>query len=309
MGKSRAIKVNANCNQVILDHFWNVCDVSEEKRIKSVQVILKTLSHQLSSNQNSDIDYCIQRLVRGLVSTREFSRHGFCVLLTQILMNFSDQINVTEVIEVAEKEFGSNLDNCLPENVIAWILFVGCLIKSKIIKQDSSLLIIQIFDILYNLGSRKNYVEVMVCNLMPLLFDVVQNEFTFESVLLNKIENYEKENKNLLFFVYLVLLSYKKYPTVTKPYFDRLLTQKVFKLNSKDYGKIVSLLKESTKYFPNLHPINELLIKTILEIDSKNASLFLSKIVEDLFKVNLEKTSLGFDVVCILLKHCNENQV
>lgn len=300
-------KSNANCNQVILDHFWHICDASEVKRVKSIQTILQTLAHQVANSQNTDIDYCLHRLIKGLVSAREFSRHGFCVLLTQILAKFPENVHLNQVIEMSESEYGKEMKNANPESAISWALLIGCLLKSESINiRTDEQILSQIFDILCTLGTKKNYVEIMVCSLLGLFFDIFHaNASVFEKIVVTRIS----EEDGGLFSIYLVLLAYQKFPSATKSLFDRVMSERVYKSNSKDYGKAIGVVKETTKYHPNIHPINELLIQTITSYEPKNAEAFFSKTVEEIFKVNLEKTFLGFDIVCTLLKYCDEHQV
>src|SRR5699024_9218063 len=136
MGKNKPSKAHANCNQVILDHFWNICDQSEEKRCRSIQVILQPLSHQVQSSTNHYVSYCLDRLVRGLISTREFARHGFCVLLTKILAQFPEQSDLNDVLDLAEKEYGQKVAESSSESAISWALLIGCILKSERVTLD-----------------------------------------------------------------------------------------------------------------------------------------------------------------------------
>ncbi|KAH9409690.1 Myb-binding protein 1A [Tyrophagus putrescentiae] len=261
MVKTKTNKGNAPCNQVILDHFWNISDPSDEKRCRSTQVILQTLASQINNpnNASNDVGYCIDRLTRGLLSSRDFARHGFCVLLTSILEQFPEQSNIAEVFEQAQKEYGLKVAENTAETTISWTLFLGCILKSGRVTLDiGGDLITQISDYLFRLGSKKNYVEIVVCNLLPLYLNIFAE----------------------------------------KP-----------KLGSNDYGQVLSLLKETTAYHPNIHPINELLVTTLFEIEPENVASLCSAIVEDVFKVNWAKSSLGFEMTHIMLKLATPEQV
>lgn len=90
----------------ILELFWGLSSTGEEERIKSArQLVVGVKSLQVglalsacppevtSSNacwQGSDEDadstvqYCLQRLVKGLASNRKGARHGFFVALCEV---------------------------------------------------------------------------------------------------------------------------------------------------------------------------------------------------------------------------------
>ena len=312
MGKNKPTKVNANCNQVILDHFWNICDQSEEKRCRSTQVILQTLAHQVKSNANNDVSYCLDRLIRGLISTREFARHGFCVLLTQILSQFHEQSDLNDVLELAEKEYGQKVAESNSESAISWALLIGCILKSgRVTLESDAQILTRLFDYLFRLGLKKRYVEIIVCNLLSLFYDIFQdNPKKFKKMVLEKLkENDEKEIKNTIFYVYLILLALKKFPSATESRFGDFISNHIYKANSNDFAKVLSLLKETTKCHPNVHPIIQLLVETIFQIDPDNFSNLCSNIVDSIFMVNLDKTSLGFEIVRILLQFVDAQQV
>ncbi|KAJ6220981.1 hypothetical protein RDWZM_006793 [Blomia tropicalis] len=304
-------KANANCNQVILDHFWNISDPSEEKRCRSIHIILQTLSKQVESNQNNDVNYCLDRLIRGLISTREFARHGFCVLLTKVLDQFADQIQLEDVLQQAEKEYGTKLENATSESAISWSLLIGCILKSGKLKHDSDQQILnKILDVLIHLGVKKNYVEIIICNLFEEYVKIFcDHSKLFEDIVLHSLEECSEEFKASIFFIYMVVVSLNHFPIETQSHFREFIETQVYKRKSKDYEKLLTLFKVTTKYHPNIHPINQLLIETMFKLEPENSSHFCSSIVESIFKVNLEKTSLGFEIVRILLQLVEPDQV
>ncbi|XP_017493635.1 PREDICTED: myb-binding protein 1A-like, partial [Rhagoletis zephyria] len=309
MVKTKTNKGNAPCNQVILDHFWNISDPSDEKRCRSTQVILQTLASQINNpnNASNDVGYCIDRLTRGLLSSRDFARHGFCVLLTSILEQFPEQSNIAEVFEQAQKEYGLKVAENTAETTISWTLFLGCILKSGRVTLDiGGDLITQISDYLFRLGSKKNYVEIVVCNLLPLYLEIfAEKPKVFKKTVLPMWEAHE--DKKSLFYAYFIMLARKHLSL--RECFTKFFNSNVYQLGSNDYGQVLSLLKETTAYHPNIHPINELLVTTLFEIEPENVASLCSAIVEDVFKVNWAKSSLGFEMTHIMLKLATPEQV
>ena len=50
-----------------------------------------------------DLQYCVERLVRGLGSNRKGARQGFSIALTEVLASFPQQVTPGEVLSLVEK--------------------------------------------------------------------------------------------------------------------------------------------------------------------------------------------------------------
>lgn len=302
MLKQEDKKQNASCNQVILDHFWNICGQSDEKRYRSVKIIHKIISKQVADKQYDDLFYCINRLIRGLTSNSEFSRRGFCLLFYFLLKYFPEPITLPKLIEFAEKEYGKFKEDCNPETAIAWTFFFSCLLKSERIDHNvEEEILSKIFQILFTLGCKKNYLELYVCNLMRLFFNLIKEDNAKFKIIANKLESMN-EFGNTIFKNYLMLVIYQINPELYK----KQIHQNVLNLTSNGYTNIIKQIKETTKYSPINHPINELLIQTIKNIDPKNLKQFYSKLIEEIFQCDLRKTSLGFKLIPILINNAND---
>jgi DNA polymerase phi len=59
-------------------------DMSDDEEDAKIQEEGKRLDKQLASNNAEDVAYTVKRLVRGLASSRESSRLGFAVALTEV---------------------------------------------------------------------------------------------------------------------------------------------------------------------------------------------------------------------------------
>nr|XP_027194565.1 rDNA transcriptional regulator pol5-like [Dermatophagoides pteronyssinus] len=296
-------KSNANCNQVILDHFWHLSGSSDDRRCRSVQIIVQNLAKQISNDQYNDLSYCLDRLIRGLTSTREFSRHGFCILLTELLQHFPQHTDITNVIKIAEKEFGHFKSDFDSELTIGWTLFISCLLKSKrITKSTDKEILSKLFETLFLIGCKKSYVEIIVCELMNNFYEVFSNDSDlFQEIVVDRLKNMD-DHGNKLFKTYLMLLCFQKFQ-LSKEF----IVKNVYKPNSKDFTNIIKLIKETSKFQPNIHPIIASFTALIKEIDNKNLDAYFTRLVEEIFKVDMVKTSLGFDIIPIMLENVSHH--
>ncbi|CAG2108932.1 unnamed protein product [Medioppia subpectinata] len=92
------------------------------------------------TNGSNDVMYCLDRVIRGMASARQFARHGFCVLLTQLLMTFEEKISLEVVFELSEKHLQKIKDVSNHDSVIGWSLVMASVIKSGRLRADTSLL-------------------------------------------------------------------------------------------------------------------------------------------------------------------------
>eukprot|EP00736_Rhodelphis_marinus_P006245 Rmarinus@m.25781 len=68
--------------QQLLSLFWDLAAVEAEAREKAAAALLSALKE---SESPEDVDYCLNRLVRGLASSRDAARQGFTLALTGLL--------------------------------------------------------------------------------------------------------------------------------------------------------------------------------------------------------------------------------
>lgn len=309
-------KKNADCNQVILDHFWTLSEKSEDKRCRSVQVILKTLNAQVEKeNEKNDILYCLKRLIKGLASNNEFARHGYCVLLTRLLAQFPEHLAIDEVLELTEKEYGAKkgkkLENLDSEYVIAWTLLLGCLAKSqRLHKETRPEPFTRVWSALWTLGLGKPYVEIIICSVLDIFYDAFgENEKLFNQVVLSPVKENDGGDKNMIFLTYVVLLARQKFPKSAGAFANEFISTNLYKLGSTNYKKVASLIKETTKYTPNLHPTVEMLLSLLIQLEPANASKLCPVLIEVIFKDEINKFFLGFNIVKIILKQVKDPEM
>lgn len=87
----------------VLACFWQLASDDAAVRIGGVQSLLDHL--RKTSNQPSELAYCLKRLVRGLASPRGSARQGFSSALCAVLTDFAKEISTSSVEEMMRKEF------------------------------------------------------------------------------------------------------------------------------------------------------------------------------------------------------------
>jgi len=85
-------------NPNLLSHFWKLASLDEDIRCGAVVALLS----ELKKTQNEDeINYTVQRLVKGLSSSRKAARQGFSTALTHVLNMF--EVKSDHVLELMSK--------------------------------------------------------------------------------------------------------------------------------------------------------------------------------------------------------------
>lgn len=64
---------------------------------------LRTCAGPSPQLQEDQLQYCVERLVRGLGSNRKGARQGFSIALTEVLASFPQQVAPGEVLSLVEK--------------------------------------------------------------------------------------------------------------------------------------------------------------------------------------------------------------
>ena len=70
-------------NREFLNCFWDLAVLDQEKRINAGLSLMDFL--QIESIEKDDLDYAVNRLVKGLSSSREAARQGFSACLSQLI--------------------------------------------------------------------------------------------------------------------------------------------------------------------------------------------------------------------------------
>lgn len=123
-------------DQAILQLFWTLAEGNDTERVQAAKKLLQRLTDDKIKKPDvakTELNYCLQRLVRGLASNRKFARVGYAVALTKLLRevpgikvdNILDLI--TEQLKVSQHDTKSEVGSKLLGRVFAY----GALVQSE----------------------------------------------------------------------------------------------------------------------------------------------------------------------------------
>ncbi|KAK3088706.1 hypothetical protein FSP39_022609 [Pinctada imbricata] len=137
-----------------------------------------------------ELKYSVDRLVKGLASSRQSARHGFSVALCQILRNFST-VTVDSVLQAVamqlkytQKESKSEQGNILLGKTLAYL----ALIQSGRLCQNQESQLQKVTKHLLEIKKKKSYLQQICTNAVALAISQVDTE-TFKGYIYPEIES------------------------------------------------------------------------------------------------------------------------
>ncbi|XP_062578911.1 myb-binding protein 1A-like protein [Saccostrea cucullata] len=125
MGSKKAHKVDKS----LLNKFWQLAESNQNKIIQASKALVDDIDKRQVDKSEicEELQYSINRLIKGLASNRQSARHGFSVALCQILRSFP-AVNVdvilgavAEHLKFTQKESRSEQGNILLGKVLAYL--------------------------------------------------------------------------------------------------------------------------------------------------------------------------------------------
>lgn len=136
----------------------------------------------------------------------------FCI---QLLSIFEDKVPLDSVLSLSEQHLGKTDEISNHDSVIGWSLVIGSVLRSKRLTFDENEVIWrQTFDVLYDLGLKKPYIELVVCELIrDFIILLINNKPLFQKIVCKRLENELKtENKFKPFVLYICLIVLQHFP-------------------------------------------------------------------------------------------------
>ncbi|KAI9918043.1 hypothetical protein PsorP6_012864 [Peronosclerospora sorghi] len=78
--------------------FWTLAESERTARVQAAAQLLRHLKH--SAKQDTEVQYTVKRLVRGLASSRDAARQGFSTALSGLLTSFPKQLTLRSTHEL-----------------------------------------------------------------------------------------------------------------------------------------------------------------------------------------------------------------
>lgn len=72
-------------DKTFLNYFYDLASNDKQTRLNAANSLMIYIRTCLKNKQNSDPEYAMKRLVRGLASSRESARQGFAICLCELL--------------------------------------------------------------------------------------------------------------------------------------------------------------------------------------------------------------------------------
>ncbi|XP_015791851.1 myb-binding protein 1A-like protein isoform X1 [Tetranychus urticae] len=291
---------NYQVNQEILDLFPKLHCNDAKLRLSSANKILKIISKDKKNCDSHDFNYVVERLIKGTKSTKDASKIGSTILLTEILFSFPD-FQIIKLFEIAKRILGDVNDLSL-EGVTGWTLIFTAIVQSNRLDISEKKTLEQLVRFMVQLGVKKPKCNVAICNIFAKLFDSQFEPDSFGKIL-NSSLKFNEGGDTHPFHLYLILLI-NKHPELSLV-LDRIPT---VDLDSPD--NLIDYVKATAVHLPLVHPACLELFLYLNENDKLEA--FWGPVFNDtLFGLDHSNNGayhrLGFSLLTSILPHLNES--
>ncbi len=72
----------AGVSQLVLDQFWKLASLDQASRVQAARQLIESLSSP--QKDDTQLTYVLNRLVKGLSSSRDAARQGYALALTEV---------------------------------------------------------------------------------------------------------------------------------------------------------------------------------------------------------------------------------
>ncbi|GFX24070.1 rDNA transcriptional regulator pol5 [Trichonephila clavipes] len=291
-------KTQKKVDKNLLDLFGKLTNNNSEKRIKACANILNILRRKQGEAENTkeptkELQYCVERLVRGLASSRESARLGFSLLLTELLKHF-DIILIEDVLDLVKQHLSLTTSIEKKDTIFGQLFAYSSIVRSGRLANHSHLS--YVIQALYDLWFGKSYIMIASYEILSNILSQINEEAFSENVwpVLKKKLAFEREESSadLLWPLFVCV---RMFPEVTKKFLKKYWSTDLFSSDSIDHIK--KAIRQTTACLPLLHPLcSEVLKFCIARKDIKEIwkALIDGIKVNPLFYLCLQKTSDKF---------------
>ncbi|OUM63774.1 hypothetical protein PIROE2DRAFT_9638, partial [Piromyces sp. E2] len=260
-----------------LQYYWGLASINTEDRNKAAVSLIKALyqfqeQHQEDNKDNwneyledtsierlealcsPDVLYALKRLIRGLTSSRDSSRQGFSVALTELLSMLSF-ITISDVLTLLEKatEITNGMKAQEEKEMLFGKLFgVASIIQSGIIEHPNTTEeeLKKMFEYLLICSNKKSYLKESSFKIIILLFTQIK-KINNENILNYIISEILKDGVNTPEELAFTIKAQELYPSYD---YSKVIDWKyVNVLHYSNSSKLTTILKESSYTHPHIH--------------------------------------------------------
>ncbi|GFT97312.1 myb-binding protein 1A-like protein [Nephila pilipes] len=304
-------KTEKKVDKNFLDLFWKLTNHKSKSRIDACGDILHILRRKQDEAENKDepikdLQYCIERLVKGLASPRDSARLGFSLLLTEIIKHIH-VVLIEDVLELVKKHLSLSNTTEKKDVMFGQLFVYSSIVRSSRLADHSHLSYVIVA--LYDLWMEKSYLVIASYHILLDIFGQISEKKFFEDVwpVLKKKLDIEK-NKSSADFIWFLFLLVRMFPIV--------ITEKIISKNwttdffyPDNFDRIKKAIKQTTSSLPLLHPLcSEVLQFCISRKD--RTDIWNALIDDNLFETDqTEKAYVGFEMVKNMLEETKKKKI
>ncbi|KAL3856389.1 hypothetical protein ACJMK2_011156 [Sinanodonta woodiana] len=293
-------------DSTILSIFVKLAEGSESERLKSTENLIELLilKRAKTDEPSQELKYTVNRLVKGLASSRKWARLGFSVALCQVLRKL-EEITVEDILQrikenlkpVPSSQSKSEVGNILMGKAFAYLV----LIQSGRITTDDNDQLREVVKGLIDLRKTKSYLQQLCVTGIVQILQQVDNTL-FCKYVLPEIETELKSGwvecspDTLL----LILQARKHHKKAVKKFLKEYWQDRKV-VSEKNYSFIGEIVKASAVCHPLVHPVIDQLINNVTSNPKLDLLKFWDQVVKPLFDTSPSRRQLGLYMFLRLL--------
>ncbi|GIX76885.1 DNA polymerase V [Caerostris darwini] len=294
-------------DESILNLFYKLSSNISKIRVEACSAILRILlKKQSEANEpTKDLQYCIERLIKGLASSRDSARLGFSLLLTEILKQF-DIIEIENILELVKKHLTVSSAVEKKDAIFGQLFAYSSIVRCGKLANHSHLSFV--VTALYDLWEGKNYILRASYEILMSLFSQLSEEKFIETLwplFKNKLTfGWEKSSADSIWPLFLCMRLFPD--AVTAKFLKKHWNEDIFHYENFDHLK--KSLRQTTSCLPTLHPLcAEILHFCMARKDGKD--IWNALVDDNLFEIDqTRKAYVGFEMVKKVLQETQKKK-
>ncbi|XP_013379455.1 myb-binding protein 1A-like protein isoform X2 [Lingula anatina] len=277
-------KAKPSVGPELLQLFWDLADNDDKGRIAASVALLSILKASKKKDQKeSELNYTVQRLVRGLSSSRKFARPGYTLALTQILRQFKE-VTVAQILKEAKEQLRITKQETKAEQghiYLGQVLGYLALIQADRLNEASKEEVQEVTSSLKKLSSEKSYLRQICYQALAEMGEKVPKKRFAKTVfpILQQELAAGMEQCTADSLLLLLKLSKSQPKVINEDFlkehwkFDKLI-------NSKNISFLADVMMQSTQCHPVIHSVCVDIVKE-MAADQDLFSTFWKEAIDD----------------------------
>ncbi|RNA12145.1 myb-binding 1A [Brachionus plicatilis] len=311
---------NSKEHAKMMEAFWKLSEFNQNTRLDGVQQIIKYLSDQDPVKNKEQINYVLNRLIRGLASNRKCSRIGFSSCLTEIINSFS-QISFQSIFEMAKSNLNL-LDSQLTKEElrhmqIGLVFVYLCWIQSNrfnLLKDNELKILLKDLNEFRKNPEFKQHTQSIYlqaeCLLIKKISTINKMDMVFAELDADIVDAFKlgEKAKSVKDSLEILLLCLNSANMETRKFLEKKNLKLKTILHASNFDFFYELVSQSTESLPNIQP----LITGLVDYLTNSDQIFYKQLWSDLVEAKLatrkemEKKLLAFKLFLYSLSQVNK---